>query len=69
MRAFSIVAIGVDITLNRYLDHDPEGRMYVLEADLPRVRAEEAANQAARQDASAEPGISDRPAVGCRSSP
>ena len=29
-REYDIVALAVDITLNRYGDHDPEGRMYVL---------------------------------------
>ena len=58
LRAYSIVAIGVDITLNGYLDHDPDGRMYVTEADLPRVRAEEAANKAARDGAPFKPGVS-----------
>lgn len=48
VRSYAIAAIGVDITLNRYLDHDPEGEMFVLESDLARVRAEEAKNTAAR---------------------
>jgi FtsP/CotA-like multicopper oxidase with cupredoxin domain len=54
------VAINVDITLNRYLDHDPEGRMYVLAEELTRVRAEEAANARARaaDPATAEPAVS-----------
>ena len=30
VRAYDVAAINVDITLNRYLDHDPEGRMFVL---------------------------------------
>ncbi|MCA1645700.1 MAG: multicopper oxidase domain-containing protein [Chloroflexi bacterium] len=47
-RHYSVVAVDVDITLNRYLDHDPLGRMYVLESDLSRVRQEEAQNRAAR---------------------
>jgi len=49
VRSYAVAAIAVDITINRYLDHDPEGRMYVLEDDLPRVRDEEARNAAARQ--------------------
>jgi len=57
VRAFDVVAINVDITLNRYLDHDPQGRMYVLESELPRVRDEEARNNAARAFGS-EPGVS-----------
>jgi hypothetical protein len=46
---YDIVAINVDITLNRYLDHDPQGRMYALKDDLPRVRQEETQNRAARE--------------------
>jgi hypothetical protein len=46
------VAIDLEITLNRYLDYDPEGRMYVLEDDLARVRAEEEQNTLARQNGS-----------------
>ncbi len=48
VRAYDVVAMNVDITLNRYRDHDPEGRMYVLERDLPRVRQEEQQNAKAR---------------------
>lgn len=47
----------VDITLNRYLDHDPQGRMYALASQVDAVRAEEAANAAARE-ASAAPAVS-----------
>ncbi len=47
-RRFDVVAIAVDITLNRYGDHDPDGRAYVLASELERVRAEEARNAAAR---------------------
>lgn len=50
-RLYEVAAIGVDITQNLYLDHDPQGRMYVLEDDLPAVRAEEQANAAARKNA------------------
>lgn len=57
VRRYDIVAVAVDITLNRYLDHDPDGRAYVLEADLPRVMAEVAQNAAARGGI-AEPGVS-----------
>ncbi|MGQ0521205.1 MAG: multicopper oxidase domain-containing protein [Actinomycetota bacterium] len=57
VRRYDLAAINVDITLNRYLDHDPEGRMYVLEDALDAVRAEEAANAAARAGAG-EPGVS-----------
>lgn len=45
---YHIVAINVEITLNRYLDYDPQGRMFVLEEDVARVRQEEAQNKAAR---------------------
>src|SRR4051794_2073931 len=47
-RRYDIAAIAVDITLNRFGDHDPLGRMYVLESELDRVRAEEAQNESAR---------------------
>ncbi|MDP8969744.1 MAG: multicopper oxidase domain-containing protein [Actinomycetota bacterium] len=47
-RAYEVVALAVDITLNRYLDHDPQGRMYALASQVDAVRAEEAANAAAR---------------------
>ena len=48
VRAYAIAAINVEITLNQYLDYDPEGRMYVLEETLAQVRQEETQNQAAR---------------------
>ena len=57
LRAFDVAAINIEITLNRFLDYDPEGRMYVLEEDLERAKAEEAQNRAARAD-QAEPGVS-----------
>ena len=56
-RSYQVVAIGIDITLNRYLDHDPQGRMYVLEDDLAAVVAEQAQNAAARRDRE-EPAVS-----------
>src|SRR5439155_14475147 len=31
LREYAIVAMNVEITLNRYLDYEPEGRVYVLE--------------------------------------
>ena len=37
-RVYDIVALGVDITLNRFGDHDPEGRMYALASDVDAVR-------------------------------
>ena len=57
VRSYRIVAINVQITLNRFLDYDPDGRMYVLEDELARVRQEEAQNRAARQDKAA-PAVS-----------
>ncbi|HVM05814.1 MAG TPA: multicopper oxidase domain-containing protein [Acidimicrobiales bacterium] len=57
VRRYDVVAIGVDITVNRYLDHDPEGRMYALEGDVERVRAEERRNEEARATG-AEPAVS-----------
>ncbi len=47
-RDYKIAAINVEITLNRFLDHDPNGRMYVLEEDLARAREEEAKNRGSR---------------------
>src|SRR5262245_6769195 len=48
VRAYEVVAVNVEISLNRFLDHDPAGRMYVLQQDLDRVRREEALNRNAR---------------------
>ncbi len=50
VREYRVVAINVEVTLNRFLDYDPEGRMYVLEEELERVRQEEAQNRDARAD-------------------
>ncbi len=52
IRHYAVAAINVEITLNRFLDYDPDGRMYVLEEDLELVRLEEAQNRAARSDES-----------------
>ncbi|MBI2919365.1 MAG: multicopper oxidase domain-containing protein [Chloroflexi bacterium] len=41
VRSFNVMAIDVTITLNRFGDRDPEGKMYVLEQDMARVRAQE----------------------------
>lgn len=57
VRAYAVVAIDIEMTLNRYLDYDPEGRMYVLEEELGRVRGEEAQNRDARAG-QAEPAVS-----------
>ncbi|RME44148.1 MAG: hypothetical protein D6791_13805, partial [Chloroflexi bacterium] len=40
-RIYNIAAINVKITLNRFGDHDPTGFMYVLEQNIPAVRAQE----------------------------
>ena len=57
VREYAIGAIRIDITLNRYLDHDPEGRMYVLEQDLERVRSEAQRNAGARAHPGSEPAV------------
>jgi FtsP/CotA-like multicopper oxidase with cupredoxin domain len=41
VRSYNVSAIDVNITLNRYGDHDPLGKMYVLNDRIPDVRAEE----------------------------
>lgn len=48
IRHYDVVAAKVEITLNRFLDFDPQGRAYVLSSELQRVREEEARNRAAR---------------------
>ncbi len=57
VRQYSILAINVEITLNRYLDYDPQGQMYVLAQDLARVREEEQQNRDARAG-KADPAVS-----------
>ena len=42
LKQFAVAAIDVDITLNRFGDHDPIGRMYALESMIPAIRAQEA---------------------------
>lgn len=49
VREYHIVAINVEITLNRYMEYDPLGRMFALEEDVTRIREEEAQNKTARQ--------------------
>ena len=56
VRAYQVAAINVEISLNRFLDYDPVGRMYVLEEDLARAIGEEAQNRSARAD-QAEPAV------------
>ncbi len=41
VRGYDIVSLAVDITLNRFGDHDPQGRMYALASSVPDVRAAE----------------------------
>jgi hypothetical protein len=43
VRRYDVVALAVDITINRYGDHDPQGRMYALAPQVQRVRAQERA--------------------------
>ena len=40
-KLFSVHAINVDIPLNRFGDHDPQGVMYALQSMVPAVRAQE----------------------------
>jgi FtsP/CotA-like multicopper oxidase with cupredoxin domain len=47
LREYRVAVINAEITLNRFLDYDPKGRMYVLEAEVERVRQEEARNREA----------------------
>ena len=56
VREYRVAGINVQISLNRFLDYDPLGRMYVLEENLNQVRDEEAQNRAARMD-QAEPAV------------
>src|SRR5206468_3111715 len=49
VRRYDVAAIDVDLTLNRYGDHDPRGKMYVLLSRLAAVRAEERRNALARK--------------------
>lgn len=46
-RTYNVLAINVDITVNRFGDHDPFGFMYVQAEKLTEVRAQEAALKAA----------------------
>jgi hypothetical protein len=41
VRTYELAAIAVDIPLNAHGDHIPQGRMYVLEQDVPAVRSQE----------------------------
>lgn len=42
VKAYDVVALRVDITLNRWGDHDPEGYMYALAESVPAIREQEA---------------------------
>ena len=42
IKTFDVSAIDVDITINRFGDHDPTGKMYVLDENIPAVRAQQA---------------------------
>ena len=44
-RSYDVSAIDVDITTNRYGDHDPGGHMYALTSAIPAIRAEEQSRQ------------------------
>jgi FtsP/CotA-like multicopper oxidase with cupredoxin domain len=55
VRQYNVSAINVEITLNQWLDFYP-GYMYVLTENLDKVRAEEAANRAAREKEGFDPG-------------
>jgi manganese oxidase len=49
-RQYDVAAINVDITVNRFGDHDPFGFMYVLQGRKADVRTQEAALKAAARD-------------------
>jgi FtsP/CotA-like multicopper oxidase with cupredoxin domain len=57
LRSYDVVALAVEITLNRFGDHDPDGRMYALAGDVARIRAEEAANGRARASGGGDPAV------------
>ena len=44
-RSYDVSAIDVDITTNRFGDHDPDGHMYALTSAIPAIRAEEQSRQ------------------------
>ncbi|MCQ3976543.1 MAG: hypothetical protein DPW09_24185, partial [Anaerolineae bacterium] len=45
VRSYNVSAIPVNITLNRFGDHDPGSFMYVLDENIAAVRAQEASRQ------------------------
>ena len=54
VKTFDVRALNVDIPLNRFGDHDPEGKMYTLASMESAVRAEEASRHVT-------PGLRDDP--------
>ena len=40
-RSYDVAAIRVDMVLNQFGDHDPTAMMYVLESQIPAVRAQD----------------------------
>ncbi|MBI2852829.1 MAG: hypothetical protein HYX84_06995 [Chloroflexi bacterium] len=57
VKSFDISAIDVVITINRFGDNDPTGKMYVLDENIPAVRAQEAKS------------LPDRVSIGLRDDP
>lgn len=45
VKRFSVQAIDVDIPLNRFGDHDPQGKMFVLSSMVDEVRAQESSRR------------------------
>ncbi len=41
-RSYDVTALDVDVTINRFGDHDPVGKMYALTTRVPAIRAQEA---------------------------
>jgi hypothetical protein len=41
IRTYNVTMINVNIPLNRWGDHDPAGKMYALNSQIPAIRAEE----------------------------
>src|SRR3954464_4879900 len=48
VKHFDVSAIDVDIPLNKFGDHDPSGKMYVLDSEIDRVRAQERSRHVTR---------------------
>ncbi|HMB54669.1 MAG TPA: multicopper oxidase domain-containing protein, partial [Thermoanaerobaculia bacterium] len=57
VRTYDVSAIHVEMTLNRFGDSDPDAYMYVLDSDIPAVRAQEQA------------ALPDRVSIGLRKDP